>query len=86
MHIINKDKNRIEKAILVGSVAPDQDYKLPHLVHQQFLKIDTLMMNDPKMNAQIPPLTVMMKTVHDRLRHQPEDYSNSFDGCDQRRR
>lgn len=68
---IKRHGKNIDRAILAGIEGLDDTLKPPGDVQQHFSDIARLAKADPNLNAQIPDLLELMKTVHDRLEKEP---------------
>ena len=69
---IKKFRNRVDKAILAGSLAPDHGLKLPSEADYQFQKMDSLIKLDPKLVKYVPDFARMIKSVHRELQKDPK--------------
>ena len=71
LFIMKNHESYIDRAIMMGSVSPEQDYKLPLQFHQQFVLMDSLMRQDQRISKYIPSFLSLVKSVHFNLKKNP---------------
>ena len=72
-HYVRYFGDKVDRLILAGPIAPDQGLKLPAEVHQQFVKMDSLVARDVRLSKYVPSFTGLMREVHDDLKRAPKE-------------
>ena len=71
-HYMEMYEQNVYRVVLAGPTAPDLGLKLPSEVQNQFFEMDSLIIQDKKLNKYITGLPALMKEVHDKLDKNPE--------------
>ena len=69
--IIKRHGQHIQRAIMVGTEAPDQTLKLPSNIQKQLAELARRCANDPTIGRVVPDLIKLLESVSERLRNQP---------------
>jgi len=69
---IGRYEQNVEKAILAGPIAPDQNLKLPFDVQKQFQKLDSLAKLDKRLSKYVPSYMDLMSGIHQKFKSNPE--------------
>ena len=69
--VIKRHESNFQRAVMIGTVGPDQLQKLPGGIQKQLVEIGRLVGQDARLSQKIPDLLALMETVLGKLEKQP---------------